>query len=70
MLNVWAIEVEEGCEVRQGETVDVDYDTMQGWYHGTFEVTGIAVDNVGRVEISIENDEGEEAWLPIDACEW
>ena len=59
MLNVWAIEVEEGCEVRQGETVDIDYNDM---------VTGIAITH--RIEISVENDEGNEAWLPIDACEW
>tara|TARA_R110000822_G_scaffold134778_1_gene272479 strand:- start:217 stop:423 length:207 start_codon:yes stop_codon:yes gene_type:complete len=68
MLNVWAIEVEEGCEVRQGETVDIDYNDMSGWYKGTFMVTGIAITH--RIEISVENDEGNEAWLPIDACEW
>ena len=68
MLNVWAIEVEEGYEIRQGETVEVDYATMTEWYKGTFMVTGIAIEN--EVEISIRNDEWSEVWLPIDCVEW
>jgi len=70
MLNVWAIEVDEGCEVRQGEDVHIDHNDGARHYVGDYTCTGIFIDDKGRVEVSVQNMGGDEVWIPISSCEW
>lgn len=69
-MKLHSITIEENCPITVGETVHVDYDTMNVFYKGEFQVSAIEVDNRGRIEVEILNDKDESAWIDVSGVEF